>query len=268
MGRLAMALDRVNRPIALRNLEIAFPETGVGRRLEILRSSYENWGRMVAEWTHFEELGPHNADRYVSYEGWSHFENAKKLSAGRGILVLTAHFGNFELQALAFSLQGEPLAIVQRPVRNPLIDRQVQQARVRFGNLVVARKRAAMRMRRLLREDWMVAVALDLDVRRGIFVKFFSLAAATSDGLARLSMATGASVLPAFIVRQGDGLTHRTVFLPPVEVRRDGDHRSAVAENTQRFASIIEEMIRRHPDHWNWIHRRWKTRPPGERRFY
>ncbi|HVA41284.1 MAG TPA: lysophospholipid acyltransferase family protein, partial [Candidatus Binataceae bacterium] len=155
-----------------------------------------------------------------------------------------------------------------RPLRNPLIDAAVAAARTRFGNRVVARKGAAREVLRLLRRNWMVGVPLDLDVRHGVFVDFFSLKASTSDGLARLAIATRAPVIPAFMVRDGASSRHWLECLEPLEVIRGADREESVLLNTQRYTRIIEEMVRRHPDHWNWIHRRWKTRPPGEARFY
>jgi KDO2-lipid IV(A) lauroyltransferase len=114
----------------------------------------------------------------------------------------------------------------------------------------------------------MVAVPLDLDVRSGVFVDFFSLKASTSDALARVAIATRAPVLPAFMVREGTSTRHRITILPPIEAVRDNDREEAVRAYTQQFTGLIESMVRRHPDQWNWIHRRWKTRPAGEPRFY
>jgi len=268
LGPLAMALDRANRPIAMRNLTIAFPAMNEAGRLALLRDTYRNFGRMAAEWVHFYELSPGNIERYVTYAGREYWDDAIRLSAGRGILVLTGHFGNFELVSMGHSLHGNRLAIVQRPNRNPIIDRAVDARRVRNGNLTVSRKGAGREVLRLLRQNWMVAVPLDLDVRNGVFVDFFSLKAATSDALARVAIATHAPVLPAFMVRDGTSTRHRITLLPPIETVRGADRDEAVRTYTQQFTTIIENMIRRHPDHWNWIHRRWKTRPPGEPRFY
>jgi len=268
IGPLAMALDRGNRAIAMRNLEIAFPEKDLAERLEILRDTYRNFGRMAAEWVHFFDLDRANIEQYVTYEGREHWDEAIRLSAGRGILVLTGHFGNFELLSLGHSLHGNPIALVQRPNRNPVIDRAVAARRLRNGNLTISRKGAGREVLRLLRQNWMVAVPLDLDVRDGIFVDFFSKPAATSDALARLAIATRAPVLPAFMVREGISTRHRITILPPIMTLRSPDRDLALHDYTQQFTSIFEGMIRRHPDHWNWIHRRWKTRPPGEPRFY
>jgi KDO2-lipid IV(A) lauroyltransferase len=268
IGAVAMRLDRPNRPIALKNLEIAFPEKTKAEHLTILRAMYRNWGRMLAEWTHQDELSRANIEKVATYDGEENWPLAEQMSAGRGLFVLTAHYGNFELMQLAHSIYGYHIAIVHRPLRNPLIDAAVCDARVRFGNRIIPRKAGARDMLKLLRQNWMIAIALDLDVRHGVFVDFFGMPASTSDGVARLAMRTGAPVVPCFMMRQGDSVHHKIEIMPPIEIVQGPDKEDAVRENTQRFMKVIEDMIRKHPDHWNWIHRRWKTRPPGESRFY
>lgn len=268
IGTLGAALDRVNHGVAARNLAIAFPEAKPRERRKLLRATYRNFGRMAAEWLHFRELNRGNIERYVTYEGLENWDNATRISDGRGILILTGHFGNFELLSQAHSIYGTPTAIVYRPLRNPILDRAVADLRQRCGNATVPRKGAGREIVRFLKDNWLVAVPLDLDVRHGVFVDYFSVKAATSPALARVAMATGAPVLPAFIVREAGSTRHRITFLPVIEVIKTRDRVESVRENTQRFTTAIETMVRRHPDHWNWIHRRWKTRPPGEARFY
>ena len=268
IGAIAMKLDRPNRPIAQKNLAIAFPEKTEAERLLILRGMYRNWGRMLAEWTHFDKLSRANIAKVTVYSGEENWQIAEEMSGGRGLFVLTAHFGNFELMQLAHSIYGYHIAIVHRPLRNPLVDAAVCEARVKFGNRVIPRKAGARDMLKLLRQNWMIAIALDLDVRQGVFVDFFGLPASTSDSVARLAMRTGAPVVPCFMVREGDSVHHRLEIHRPIELVTGPDREVAVRENTQLFTTEIESMIRKHPDHWNWIHRRWKTRPPGEHRFY
>ncbi|HEY6394387.1 MAG TPA: hypothetical protein VIX12_03150, partial [Candidatus Binataceae bacterium] len=169
-GAIAMRLDFLNRPIAMRNLEIAFPEMTREDRLGVLDGMYRNWGRLMAEWVHMGRFDRSNIERYATYEGREYLDEAERISNGRGLLILTAHYGNFELLSLAHSIYGNRIAIVYRPIRNPLIDRAVRDARTRFGNQIVERKKASLEMARLLRKNWMVAIALDLDVRKGVFV--------------------------------------------------------------------------------------------------
>ncbi|HVA79969.1 MAG TPA: lysophospholipid acyltransferase family protein [Candidatus Binataceae bacterium] len=268
LGRIAMELDRFNRPIALKNLEIAFPDLTVAQRFAILRGAYRNWGRMAAEWSHILKLNRANIEDVVTYQGKEHWDAAERISGGRGIIVLTAHFGNWELLNVAHSVYGNRIAIVNRVVRNPYMDKAVRAARVSFGNALIERKTGGLTAMRLLRKNWQVAITLDLDVRKGVFVDFFGVPASTSDGLARLALATGAPVVPTFMVRQGAAARHKITIHPPIEIQTTGDRSADVLENTQRFVRPLETMIRAHPDHWNWIHRRWKTRPPGEARFY
>jgi KDO2-lipid IV(A) lauroyltransferase len=267
-GTLAMGLDRINRPIAMRNLEIAFPELSIERRLAILRGMYRNWGRMGAELAHAGDYTPGNVDYYAPYVNREIWERAARESGGRPIMIFTGHFGNFELLNLAHSMRGHRSAFVYRPVRNRLLDQWLNSLRSRYGTRLIARKGASREMMRAIRQNYIVCLPIDLDVRRGVFVDFFSMKACTTDSLARVAMATGAQVGPVFMIRDGVSERHRITIMEGIEIVCDGNREDAVIENTQRFSRALEQMIRRHPDHWNWIHRRWKTRPPGEERFY
>ena len=268
LGSITAAVDRINRPVAMRNLEIAFPLWSRQQRLAALKAMYRNWGRMAAEWCHLDQLSPDNVSRFAHYEGMENWKRGLELTAGRGAFLFTGHFGNFELLMLAHSLFGHPFSIVHRPLRNPLIDAVAVRMRTRAGNHLIARKGAAKEIKSIVRLGGMVGLMIDLDVRRGVFVDFFSLKACTTDSLARFAITTGAPAVPVFIVRQDETLHHRILVLPPLDIVREGDREEAVRETTQRATRVAEDMIRQHPDHWNWIHRRWKTRPPGEKRFY
>ncbi len=268
LGGWAMNFDRPNRPIALKNLEIAFPEMTPADRLNILRKMYRSWGRMLAEWTHLPELSRANIEQVATYEGKENWDEAERRSNGHGILVLTAHFGNFELLPIAQSIYGYRLAIVHRPLRNPLIDAAIRAERVKYGNRIIERKAGGREVMRMLRQNWMIAIALDLDVRKGVFVDFFGTPASTSDGVARISLASGAPVMPAFMVREGDSVHHKIKILPAFFPEKTRNREALVRQYTQLYSDTVEQVIREHPDHWNWIHRRWKTRPQGEPRFY
>jgi KDO2-lipid IV(A) lauroyltransferase len=268
LGSIIMRLDLGNRPIAERNLEIAFPELDRDARLKILTAMYRNWGRVIAEWPHAGELNRANVEQTVTYDGIDNLNQALKLAEKRGAIILTAHYGNFELLPLAHSIYGHRLAMIHRPLRNPRIDQQIRRLRTSFGAEIIERKQAGLALVKYLRQKWQVAVALDLDVRDGVFVDFFAMKACTSAGVARIAMATRAPVVPAFMVRDGHTARHRITVLPAMEMTITNDREECARENTQRMTAAIEMMIRRHPDHWNWIHRRWKTRPQGEQRFY
>jgi KDO2-lipid IV(A) lauroyltransferase len=268
LGSLTATLDHFNRPVAMRNLEIAFPRWTSSQRLATLRAMYRNWGRMAAEWCHLDELTPETVRRFVHYQGVENWQRVLELAKGRGGFIFTGHFGNFELLIVAHALLGQPVSIVHRPLRNPLVDSVVRRVRTRVGNHLIERKGAATAMVSVVRRAGVVAIPIDLDVRQGVFVDFFSLQACTTTSLARLAIATGTPAVPGFIVREGATLHHPIVILPPFDIVREGDRDEAIPETTQRATRMLEDMIRQYPDHWNWIHRRWKTRPPGEARFY
>ncbi len=268
LGSMIMRLDAGNRPIGITNLEIAFPALAPDARLKILTDMYRNWGRIIAEWPHSRVLNRDNIEEFVTYDGVENLRQALLIAEKRGAIILTAHYGNFELLPLAHSIYGYPLAMIHRPNRNPAIDRDIRRLRTSFGAEIIERKQAGLALVKYLRRKYHVAVALDLDVRDGVFVDFFGKNACTSDGVARIAMATRAPVVPAFMVREGDTARHRITVLPMLELAISRDREECVRDNTQRMTAAIETMIRRHPDHWNWIHRRWKTRPEGEPRFY
>ncbi|HTT75633.1 MAG TPA: hypothetical protein VMF50_06580, partial [Candidatus Binataceae bacterium] len=188
IGPIAMALDRANRPIAERNLSIAFPHLSADARRSILRETYRNFCRIAAEWTHLFEITPANFGRFGRFDGYDHWTEALRLADSRGLLILTAHVGNFEMLIMVPATRGDRLALVHRPNRNPLLDRMVNARRERFHAIAVPRKGAARPVLKLLHDNWTVAMPLDLDTRSGVFVDFFGLKAATSDGLARVAM--------------------------------------------------------------------------------
>ena len=233
LGGWAMNFDRPNRPIALKNLEIAFPEMTPAARLNILRRMYRSWGRVLAEWTHLPELSRANIEQVATYEGKENWDEAERRSNGRGLFVLTAHYGNFELMQIAHSIYGYHLAIVHRALRNPLIDAAICTARVRYGNRIIERKAGGREMMRMLRQNWMIAIALDLDVRKGVFVDFFGMPASTSDGIARISIATGAPVMPVFMVREGDTIHHKMKIHARVLSREDSQPRGRWCASTR-----------------------------------
>ena len=209
-----MHFDRPNRPIALKNLEIAFPEMTPGRG----STSCAGCIAVGAACSPNGPICPSSAAPISSesplYEGKENWDEAERRSNGRGLFVLTAHFGNFELMQIAHSIYGYRLAIVHRALRNPLIDAAICTQRVRYGNQIIERKAGGREMMRMLRQNWMIAIALDLDVRKGVFVDFFGLPASTSDGIARISIASGAPVMPVFMVRDGDTIHHKMKIMP------------------------------------------------------
>jgi KDO2-lipid IV(A) lauroyltransferase len=258
------------RRVGLFNLKMALPDAGVAAHRRILRASCRNLGRTAGEFCHLPQLDVAALSDIVSFADRAAWERAIAGAEQTGAVILTAHFGNWELLAYAHGLLGHPITLVHRPLRNPLVDDAVNAIRSRAGTRAIKKKAAAKEALRTLKGHGLVVIPADQNQTRtaGIFVDFFGVPACTTPGVARLAMLTGAPVLPVFLVRDGEGPRHRIEILPAVEMVATGDRDADIRTNTQRCTSIVEEMIRRYPEQWIWFHKRWKTRPLGEPRLY
>jgi KDO2-lipid IV(A) lauroyltransferase len=206
-------------------------------------------------------LNEKNFTRYITFEGLENFQKAYEKE--KGILILTAHFGNWEWMAALFPLQSHhPVHVVVRPLDSRFLDSMVEQLRMRTGNQAIPKQKAMGQILRLLKAGEIVGILLDQNMawQEGVFVDFFGEKACTNTGMALLALKTGTPVLPAFNIRQKDG-RYRVVIEPEIPLVRTGDKERDVTENTQRFTQIIERYVRNYPDQWLWLHQRWKTRP-------
>jgi KDO2-lipid IV(A) lauroyltransferase len=260
LGDLFYLLDAKHRRITLDNLRRSLggerPEEELRR---IARRTYRNVGASVAEFMKLSSLSPDRVGRWVRIEGMENYLAAR--AEGKGVLFLAAHFGNWELMSVALSMRGYRLFAVARPLDNPLLDRLINQKREQWGNRVLSKFGVAREVTQLLKKGESVGFLIDQNVsgRGGVFVPFFGRPASTNKGLALIALRTGAPVIPAYIVRDGEG--HRFIFEKEIELVRTGDIEADVLENTARFTRIIESYVRRYPDQWLWMHRRWKTQP-------
>lgn len=267
---LVYLVDRPHRRIGLRNLAIAFPEKPLGERRAILRRSFLNLGRMAAELAHLPRFTADDLRDMVRFEDEDWWREAVTWERSSGILILSGHFGNWELLVYAHGMRGHPVHMVHRAIANPYVDRWLNALRARAGTRMIRKRGAAQAVLRALRDRALLVLPIDQNSTRGlgVFVDFFGLAASTNAGMARIALRTDAPVVPAFIVRDGRSARHRVHVLPILQVERSGDFEADVRRNTQRFTQVFEEMVRRHPDQWLWMHKRWKTRPAGEPRLY
>jgi KDO2-lipid IV(A) lauroyltransferase len=270
IGEVLYVAARPQRRIALHNLALAFPERSQREHLAILRRSCRNLGRVAAEFCHLSSLSPDTIRQYVQVEDPACWQRALTAGAERGAVIVTGHFGNFELLAYAHGLLGHPITLVHRPMRNPLVDDAIIALRARAGTVSLPKKTAAKAALRALHDHRIVAIPADQNQTRryGVFVDFFGLTAATTPGPARLAMLSRAPLLPVFLVRDGETDRHRIVVLPEIEMQRTGDREQDIIANTQRCTNVIEDMLRRYPDQWIWFHKRWKTRPLGDAKIY
>jgi KDO2-lipid IV(A) lauroyltransferase len=270
LGELFYLLDARDRRIAMLNLRIAFPEKSDDERRRILRASCRNLGRVAAEFCHLPALDAARVSAIVSFDDRAAWEHVITTAAERGAVILTGHFGNWELLAYVHGLLGHPITLVHRPMHNATFDDAISAIRARPGTRAIKKKAAAKGAIRTLRQHGILVIPSDQNQTHdaGVFVNFFGKPANTTPGAARLAMLTGAPVFPAFLVRDGESGRHRVVVLPEVEMVRTEDRNADVVTNTQRCSLVIEEMIRRYPEQWIWFHKRWKTRPKGEPDVY
>ena len=256
VGRLAFALG-IRRAIALDGLGRAFPALDAAARRRLAVQSYEQLGRSLVEVALSRRLPDAALERLVQFDGWEIYERAA--AAGKGVVVAVAHFGNWELLARACARRGVRLTAITRRLRGGLNERLVA-ARREGGLRELPDKGSTGDALALLRRGEVLAVVVDQNMRprRGIFVDFFGTPACTTPAAAVLSLRSGAPLIAGFPVRQPDG-SHRVRVVGPFETTLRG-HAGVVAL-TQAVTVAVEEIVRQHPDHWFWVHRRWKTRP-------
>jgi KDO2-lipid IV(A) lauroyltransferase len=260
-------LPRLRR-IAEFNLRIAFPEWTDAQRQDLTRKMVRNFGWMAAEFARFPKLTPENIEKVVILEGHENFLEGQR--HGKGVIYLTGHIGAWELSSLAHALYGYPLHYMARPLDNKHLDALVNEYRCSSGNRPIFKNESARVMLKILKDSGTVGILADQNTmpEEGVFVDFFGKSACTTTGIARVALHTGAAVVPGYAYWDASIQKYRLRFEPPVELVRTGDAERDVFENTQKFAKVIEEIIRKYPDQWVWIHKRWKMQPKGEPPLY
>jgi len=259
LGRLVYALDRPHRRIADRNVAAAFPSRPLPERRAIVRAAFGHFGRLLLQILRFSTLSPEAMLAEVEFEG----EERVKLAyaQGRGVLFVTGHFGFWELQAMVHALRLQPMTVLARALDNERLNRLLEQIRTRTGNGVIYRKGTIRRVIRLLQAGQGVGILIDQHIMTGdaIYVDFFGRPAATTSAVAALALRTGAVVVPLFALPIGGGRSGM-VYDHPVE-RPPAGTENAVHEFTQRCTDVLEMYVRRHPELWLWMHRRWRDGP-------
>jgi len=265
---MAYAVRARLRRAAMFNLRLAFPDWTDAQRRRAIRGMVRQIGWMAGEFSQFPKYTRERIEEIVVVDGFDHFDAARR--RGKGVLFLTGHMSAWELAPFAQALYGYPLHFLVRPIANGRVDALINSYRCRSGNQPIEKNRSARAILRILADGGTVGVLADhnTDLEESVFVDFFGVSASTTSGLARIALRTGAAVVPGFLFWDEVRQKYCLQFQPAVELLRTGNEEADVVENTARFTRVIEDFVRAHPDQWLWVHRRWKTRPPGQKPLY
>lgn len=260
LGKVLFLVDRKHRKIALDNLMYAFGHQKSTYEIRFLaKQVFINLVQVVFEVGWSLQLDERRLVKHFKMDGFRHLKKAYE--KGKGVLVLTAHCGNWEFLAVAGSMIEYPVSMVVRPLDFKPLDRFFINLRSRFGGKIIPKQRSLRAILRSLDRKEMVVLLMDqnVDWYEGVFVDFMGHRACTSKGLALLALRTGAPVVPVFMVREKSGF--RAEFGPEIFTVKTGDKQKDIEINTQEYNRVIENFIRRYPDQWFWVHQRWKTKP-------
>ena len=260
LGRLLADLDPRHVAIAADNLRQAFPHWDEPRRLRTARAVYAHFGQTLLDILWMAEQPRERLLGLIVEEGRENADGVR--AAGRGVVYVTGHFGNWEFYGVAFGWLGEPVGVVARPLDNPALEARLTAFRTRSGNTVISKRRALQDILRLLRQGAGVAILVDQNVQEqdGIFVEFFGRPAATTTVAAALAVKTGCALLPVHCEALPDG-RYKFVYGRPLEWTTTGNRQDDIARLTQALTTVIEGWVRERPEQWLWMHRRWKTQP-------
>ena len=260
MGRL--------RRVGVENLRIAFPQKNNRERRRIVFRLFVGFGRHLAEFCLFPKYTRENAQKVATYDGFENYESAR--AAGRGVLLLTGHLGGWEIGSFVHSIFGNPIKIVVRRLDNAKVDALVERYRTLHGNQTFAKEDFARGLLAAMKAGETVGILMDTNMTppQGVFVDFFGVPACTASGMARVALRSGAMVVPAFTIWDDRLKKYRVRFDPALRLVSTGDDEADASSNTALFTRVIQEYATRYPEQWLWVHRRWKTRPPGEAAIY
>jgi KDO2-lipid IV(A) lauroyltransferase len=270
-ARFAAVLFRIRpawRQVALFNLRLAFPEWSEAQRERTVKLMVRNLGWLMAEFAHLPHLTREKVERVMIQDGFENFLAAER--RGRGVVFLTGHLGAWELKPFAHALYHKPIHFLVRAIRNRRVDALVNRYRGFSGNRPIEKNESARNILRVLREGGTVGILADQNTTpaEAVFVDFFGIPAATTAGLARLARRTGAAVVPVHSYWDASLKKYKLRYEPALELAGTADEEADIYAHTKLFNLTLEGFIRRFPDQWFWVHRRWKNRPAGEDPMY
>ncbi|MFZ0634582.1 MAG: lysophospholipid acyltransferase family protein [Candidatus Acidiferrales bacterium] len=267
-ARVAYRLRPPLRRAADFNLKLAFPEWSNGQRQETIRNMVRNIGWMGAEFSQFPKYNRGNIESVIVLSGNENYLDA--VQRGKGVLFLTGHMGPWELSAFAHAVYGFPCHFLARPLQNRRVDALINRYRCLSGCQMIDKNDSARTMLRVLKSGGVVGILADQNtsLEEGVFVPFFGIPASSTAGLAKIALRTDAAVVPGYAFWDDAIRKYRLHFEPEVVLVRTGDEDADIRANTAKFMRVVENFARAHPDQWLWVHKRWKTRPPGQNPIY
>jgi Kdo2-lipid IVA lauroyltransferase/acyltransferase len=250
------------------NLCLAFPELPNSARRDILKRMVRNLGWLAVEFARLPRYNRGNIEEIMILDGLENFEAAER--RGKGVLFLTGHMGAWELEPYAHAVYSHPIYFLVRPIDNPRVDALVNRHRCASGNQPIKKNESARVILRILREGGVIGVLADQNTvpAEAVFVDFFGIPAATTSGIARLARRTGAAVVPTSNYWDPRIRKYVLRYDPALELPCTEDEENDIRNFSARFNQVIEDYVRRFPDQWLWVHRRWKTRPASESAIY
>jgi Kdo2-lipid IVA lauroyltransferase/acyltransferase len=267
---LVWAIDRKHRRIARINLRIAFPEMDESEARRIVRRCYQRMGTSAAEFIHIPRMDDRYIREHFRIEGAEHIRESMEVR-GQPAMVMTGHFGNWELLSHVYGTVIAPAAFIVRPLKNQVLDDIVTERREYCGNSVIRKADSAKEIMKVLRKKILLGILIDqnVDRQKGVLVDFFSRKAYTTFGIARVALAMRAAIHPGFIFRDpARKFRHVLRFGAPLEIDYDAPRDEETVRVTRQCNMELERAIREAPGQWMWFHRRWKTRPEGEPDIY
>lgn len=245
------------------------PQLSDAEKAKIVKGTYGSLGRHLGFISQFNDLQPEDIPALIDVVGKEeHFDPA--YAEGRGVLFFTGHFGSWEVFNLLPAAFGYEMNILVRRIDNPLVEGYVDSLRTRFGTVTLGKKRSGRRLYRILEEGGLLGILADLNAqhRDGVFVDFFGVPASTTTSIAKIALKTRTVVLPAFAVWEENKERYVVYLEPPIEYEITEDRERDILELTRKITEIVEKFVRRYPEQWLWVHKRWNTRPEGEEGLY
>ncbi len=277
--RLAMGITSLGyylagglRSVAEKNLSIAFPDLGDAERKRLAKGAFHNIGRVLGEMSQFPKATPESLSGVIEFriEPKVYAEYQRLKADGRGVIIVSPHLGNWEVLVFGWATYDAPMSYLARPLDNAMVEKLTVDLRTKFGNRPIDKTNSMMAAARVLRAEGLLGILADVNAhpKEGVFVSFFGILACTSGGPALLAIRTKSAILPMCAAWDDEAGSYIGVHGPMIFPAATGDRRADVLTTTAAFTAEVEKLIRRFPDQWLWMHKRWKTRPPGEPPIY